>query len=62
MFLGLPDPLDRGTEPRIRIRVNMPRIHTTECKVTVFKGKASLMCTNTQKITVRTSVSDTVLY
>jgi hypothetical protein len=33
MFLGLPDPLDRGTDPRIRIRIRiltkMSRIHST---------------------------------
>jgi hypothetical protein len=30
MFLGLPDPLVRGTDPRIRIRIRtkMPRIGT----------------------------------
>jgi hypothetical protein len=33
MFLGLPDshpdPLDRGTDPEIRIRTKMSRIHNT---------------------------------
>ncbi len=28
--LGLPDSLDRGTDPRIRIRANMSRIHNTD--------------------------------
>jgi hypothetical protein len=40
MFLGIPDPLDRGTDPRIRIRIRirtkMPRSHNTEKKVFIF--------------------------
>ncbi len=35
MFLGLPDPLDRGRDPRIRhirVRTKMSRIHNTDRK------------------------------
>jgi hypothetical protein len=40
MFLGLPDqyadPLDRGTDPRIRIRTKISRIHNTGKKLRIF--------------------------
>ncbi len=35
MYLGLPDPLDRGTDPRIRIRTKMSRIHNKARKDTL---------------------------
>jgi hypothetical protein len=41
MFLGFPDPLDKGTNPRIRIRTKMsriPNIHFTNIEQTTLDG------------------------
>jgi hypothetical protein len=35
MFLSFPDPLDRGTDSRIRIRTKMSRIHITARQIIV---------------------------
>jgi hypothetical protein len=47
MFMGLPDlhpdPLYRGTDPLIRIRIKMSRIHNTGCFIELFPDKDILL-------------------